>query len=71
MAAITTKVLLTVTLMLPDQPLVGHQEPMDNLAMCWAIARELTIRAEEGPLRILGGRFSAGCTVIAQPSQEH
>jgi len=71
MAAITTKVFLVVTLLLPEKPIIMHREPVASLAECWAWARELTARAEEGPLRTAGGTFSAACSVKAEPSTEH
>jgi hypothetical protein len=71
MAAITTKVVLIITLFLPERPPLMFSAPMDNLAECWVEAQELTERAEEGPLRTAGGSFSAACSVRAQPSQEH
>lgn len=69
--AITTKVVLIITLFLPEQAPIMFSAPMESLAECWQEAQELTGRAEEGPLRILGGSFSAACSVRAQPSQEH
>lgn len=71
MAAITTKVVLIITLFLPERAPLMFSTPMESLADCWHEAQELTERAEEGPLRTLGGSFSAACSVRAQPSQEH
>lgn len=71
MAAITTKIVLIVSLFLPERAPIMFSMPMDNLADCWHEAQELTERAEEGPLRTLGGSFSAACSVRALPSQEH
>ena len=71
MASLTTIITLTLTLVPADHHPIRHTETVDTLEMCWAIARELTERAEEGPLRINGGIFTAACTVKVDPSVEH
>lgn len=70
MASLTTVITLTVTLVLPDHAPIRNAQVIDNLNMCWAMARELVVRAEEGPLK-LGGSFTAACSVKVDPAVEH
>lgn len=71
MNSITTTVTLIVSLILPDQHPIWLEQPVDDLTECWDMARQLTERAEEGPLRLSGGKFIASCRVEAKPSEEH
>lgn len=80
LVSITTKVFLFVTLVLnvpspasaPAQhhP-ISHQMEVETIAECWAMAKELTERAESGPLRTAGGFFTASCQVRVEPAIEH
>jgi len=69
-ASLTTVITLSVTLVLPDHDPIRHSQVIENLNLCWAMARELVARAEDGPLK-LGGSFTAACKVTVQDSIEH
>lgn len=60
---IATVVTLAVVLQLPDAKPVTNQQPVENIGVCYAMARELTARAEAGILRERGGSFAASCRV--------
>jgi len=60
---VATVVTLTVVLQLPDSKPIINGQPVENIGMCYAMARELTVRAEEGILRDRGGTFTAQCRV--------
>lgn len=60
---VATIVTLAVALTLPDGRPVTHSQPVENIGLCFAMAREMTARAEEGILRDRGGSFTAQCRV--------
>lgn len=72
LASLTTKVFLFVTLVLNGaaRP-ITHQMEVENLGICWGMAREMAARAEEGILRIPGGAFTASCQIVVQPGVDH
>lgn len=60
---VATIVTLAVVLTLPDGRPVINSQPVENIGMCFAMARELIARAEAGILRERGGSFTAQCRV--------
>lgn len=80
LVSLTTKVFLFVTLVLNVPSPTGspthshpisHQMEVASIGECWAMAQELTWRAESGPLRTSGGFFTASCQVQVDPAIEH
>jgi hypothetical protein len=67
----TTTIILVAILLLPGREMIQHEQKVESQSLCWDMAHELVARAEEGPLRHLGGKFVAGCRVEVQPSLEH
>jgi len=66
-----TVVTLTVVLMLPDSKPIINGQSVENIGMCYAMAREMTSRAEEGILRERGGTFTAQCSIEVPPIVGH
>lgn len=60
---VATIVTLAVVLQLPDVPPIVNHQPVENIGLCYAMARELVARAEAGILRDRGGSFAASCRV--------
>lgn len=80
LVSLTTKVFLFVTIVMIVQPASGppsHSQPISfqtevpSASECWAMAQELTERAESGPLKTTGGFFTASCQVQVEPAIEH
>lgn len=68
---VATVVVLTVILSLNETPPIMHMEKVENIGMCFAMARELVAHAEAGILRERGGKFSATCRVEVPSSVTH
>lgn len=60
---IATIVTLAVVLVLPDGHPVTNQQTVENIELCYEMARELVARAEAGILRDRGGSFAVSCRV--------
>lgn len=80
LVSLTTKIYLMITIVMTIQSASGpptyshpisHQMEIDSAAECWAIAQEMTERAESGPLKTSGGFFTASCQVQVEPAIEH
>lgn len=66
------KVILTVILWLPGEKPIIVDQPVENISICFGMAREYVAQAENSPtVKAKGARFDVGCSVIIPKTVDH
>lgn len=57
-----TVIVLLVSLLVPDHAPISYSEEVENLSLCWAMAKELAAHAQENTIAH-GGSIRVGCEI--------